>query len=92
MPSGKKVKSLKTKYSLLFSYRKDTPELKKSVEGIYLYIEFKNSQEDTDPLLRNMDVNVLQKLNDDIDRSDQISREMEESLGLALQAIKKLEA
>ena len=63
------------------------------MEGIYpLLKEFKNSQEDTDPVLRNMDANVLQKLNDDRDRSDQRSREMEGSLGLALQAIKRLEA
>ena len=48
--------------------------------------EFKDSQEDTDSVLRNMDVNVLQKLNDDRNRSDKRSREMEGSLGLALQA------
>ena len=54
--------------------------------------EFKDSQEETDPVLRNIDDNMLQRLNDDKDRSDQRSREMEGSLGLALQAIKKLEA
>ena len=89
MPSGKKVKSLKRKYSLLFSNRRDTPEPENSVEGIYPSLkEFKNSQEETDPVLRNMDANVLQKLNYDKDRSDQRSREMEGSLGLPLQAIK----
>ena len=39
-----------------------------------------------------MDANVQQKLNNDGDRSDQRSREMEGSLGLALQAIKELKA
>ena len=39
-----------------------------------------------------MDANELQKLNEDRDRSDQRSREMEGSLGLALQATKELKA
>ena len=61
------MKSLKTKYGSLFSNRSNTtepePELENSVEGIYSSLkEFKNSQEKTDPVLRNMDVNVLQKL------------------------------
>ena len=78
---------------MLFSNRSDTPEPEpepeNSLEGIYSSLkEFKNSKEDTGPVLRNMDANVLQKLNDDRDRSDQRSREMEGSLGLALQAIK----
>ena len=38
-----------------------------------------------------MDANVLKKLNDDRDRSDQRSQEMEGSLGQALQAIKEME-
>ena len=68
MPSGKKDKSLKKKYSSFFSNRRDIPEpepeLENSVEGIYpLLKEFKNSLEETDPVLRNMDANVLQKLN-----------------------------
>ena len=97
MPSGKKVKSFKTKYSLFFSNRSDTPKLEpkpeNSVEGIYPSLrEFKNSQEDTDLVLRNMDTIMLQKLNNDRDRSDQRSREIEGSLGLALQTIRKLEA
>ena len=88
---------MKTKYSSLFSNRNDTPELEpepeNSVEGIYPWLkEFKNSQEDTDPVLRNMDANVQQKFNDERDRSDQRSREMEGSLGLALQAIKEMKA
>ena len=63
------------------------------MEGTYpLLREFKNSQEETDPVLRNIDANVLQKLKDDRDRSDQRSREMEGSQGLALQAIKELRA
>ena len=88
---------MKTKCSLLFSNRRDIPEPEpepeNSVEGIYKSLkEFKNSQEDTDPVLKNMDANVLQKLNDDRDRSDQRYREMEGSLGLVLQAIKGLKA
>ena len=88
---------MKTKYSLFFSNRSDTlelePEPENSVEGIYPSLrEFKDSQEDTDPVLRNMDANMLQRLNDDRDRSDQRSRELEESLGLELQAIKELKA
>ena len=76
---------------MLFSNRRDTPEPENSVEGIYPSLkEFKNSQEDSDPVLRNTDANVLQKLNDDRDRSDQRSREMEGSLGIALQAIQRL--
>ena len=72
---------MKTNYNLLFSNRRDIPKLENSVEGIYPSLkEFKNSQEDTDPVLRNMDANVLQKLNNDRDRSDQRSREMEGSL------------
>ena len=39
-----------------------------------------------------MDSNGLQKLNDGRDRSDQRSKEVEGSLGLALQAIKEMEA
>ena len=97
MPSGKKERSLKKKYSSFFSNRTDIsepePEPENSMEGIYqLLREFKDSQEDTDPVLRNMDANILQRLNDDRDRSDQRSREMEGSLGLALQAIKEMKA
>ena len=59
---------MKKKYSSFFSNRRDIPEpepeLENSVEGIYpLLKEFKNSLEETDPVLRNMDANVLQKLN-----------------------------
>ena len=62
------------------------------MEGLYLLLkEFKNSLEKTDPILRNMDANVLQKLNDNKDRNDQRSREIKGSLGLALQAIKDVE-
>ena len=63
------------------------------MEGIYpLLREFKDSQEEIDPVLRNMDANMLQRLNNDGDKSDQRSRELEGSLGLALQAIQRLEA
>ena len=64
MPSGKKERSLKKKYSSFFSNRKDIPEPENSVEGIHPSLkECKNSLEETDPLLRNMDANGLQKLN-----------------------------
>ena len=53
--------------------------------------KFKNRLEETDPVLRNMDENVPQKLNDDRDRSDQRYQEMEGSLGLEFQAIKEME-
>ena len=46
----------------------------------------------TAPILRNMHDNMLQQLNDDRDRADQKSIEMEGSLGLVLQAIQRLEA
>ena len=63
------------------------------MEEIYPSLkEFKKSLEETNPILRNMDVNVLQKLNDNRDRSNQKSREMEGSQGLALQAIKEMGA
>ena len=69
MPSGKKERSLKKKYSSFFSNRRDVPELEPETQNsmvgwIYpLLKEFKNSLEETDPVLRNMDANVLQKLN-----------------------------
>ena len=68
MPSRKKDKSLKKKYSLFFSNGSNIPEpepeLENSVEGINsLLKEFKNNLKETDPVLRNMDANVLQKLN-----------------------------
>ena len=53
---------------------------------------FKDSQEEIDPVLRNMDAIMLQRLNDDRDKSDQRTRELEGSLGLALQAIQRLDA
>ena len=67
MPSGKKDKSLKKKYSSFFSNRIDIPEPEpeNSVEWIYPSLkEFKNSLE-TDPILSNIDVNVQRKLNED---------------------------
>ena len=46
MPSGKKVKSLKNKYSLFFSTRRDIPEPENSMQGICPSLrEFKDSQE-----------------------------------------------
>ena len=74
---------------MFFSNRSDTPEPEpepeNSVEGINSSLrEFKSSHKDTDPVVRNMDANMLQRLNDNRDRSDQRSTEMEGSLGLAL--------
>ena len=97
MPSCEKVKSLKNKYSWFFSDRRDIPELEpesdSSVEETYpLLREFKDSQEVTDPVLRNIDANMVQQLNDDRERSDQRSRKFEGLLVLALQAIQRLEA
>ena len=51
-----------------------------------------DSLEEIAPVRRNMDANTLQWMSDDRDRADQKSREMEGSLGLALQAIQRLEA
>ena len=63
------------------------------MEGTYPSLrEFKDSQEETDPVLRNIDANMLQRLNDDRDKSAQRARELEGSLGIALQAIQRLEA
>ena len=67
MPSGKKKK-----YISFFSNRRDIPEPEpepkpepeNNVEEIYPSLKgFKNSRKETDPVLRNMDANVLQKLN-----------------------------
>ena len=93
MPGVKKEKSLKNKYSSLFSKRGDIPE-QSSVERIYpsLSESFEESLKETVPILSNMDANMLQRMNYDRDKSEQKTREMEGSLGLALQAIQRLEA
>ena len=64
------------------------------MERIYpsLKESFKDSLKETAPILRNMDANTIQRMNDDIDRAHQKVREMEGSLGLALRAIQRLEA
>ena len=47
------------------------PELENSMEGIYPSLDkFKNSIEDGDPVMRNMESNTLKKINDDKDKSD----------------------
>ena len=95
MPRGKKEKSLKNDYSSFFSNTRDIPEPEpepeSSVERIYPWLSesFKDSLKETVPKLRNVVTNTLQKLNDDRDRADQKFREMEGSLGLALQAIQR---
>ena len=76
MPSGKKEKGLKNKYSSFFSNRRDIPEPEQeqesSVERIYpsLSESFEDSLEETATVLRNMDANLLQQINDDRDRAD----------------------
>ena len=97
MPSDKKGKSLKKRHSSFFNHRRDIPEPESepenSVEGIYpLLEEFNSSIEVLDPVLRNMDTNVLKKINHDKDRSDQKVREMEGSLVEAVQAIRDMDA
>ena len=98
MPSGKKVKSLKNKYSSFFSNRRDipepVPERESSVERIYPSLSelFEDSLEEIAPVRRNMDATTLQRLSNARDRADQKYREMEGSLGLVLQAILRLEA
>ena len=52
----------------------------------------KDILEEIAPIPRNMDAETLKQRNDERDRTDQKNRELEESLGIALQAIKRLEA
>ena len=63
------------------------------MERIYPLLSelFEDSLEETVPILRNMDACALQQMNNDRDRLEQKAREMEGSLGLALQAIQRLE-
>ena len=78
MPSDKKLKSLKKKYSFFFSTRRDIPEPVDRVEGIYpLLKELESNLEEIDPVPRNMDANLLQKMSEDKDKSDQKVRELE---------------
>ena len=74
MLSGKTEKSLNNLYSSFFSNRREIPELEpeSSVKRIYplLSESFKDSLEETAPVLRNMDVNTLQRMNDERDRAD----------------------
>ena len=70
MPSDKKEKSLKKRYSSFFNTRRDIPELEPEpgnrVEGIYTLLdEFKNSIEEIDPVLRNLDSIMIQKTSND---------------------------
>ena len=63
------------------------------MERIYplLSESFKDSLEETAPVLRNTDANTLQQMNAESYRADQQTKELEGSLGQALQAIKRLE-
>ena len=69
---------MKNKYKSIFNKNKLEPELESSGERIY-------------PALRSMEPNVIQRLSDDQDRSDQRIKELEGSLGLTLEVIKRLE-
>ena len=53
---------------------------------------FEDSLKETAPILRSMDTHILQQVNKNRERMEQKAREMEGSLGLALQAIQGLEA
>ena len=63
------------------------------MERIYpsLTEKFEDSLKETAPILGNMDARTLQ-MNNDRDKTDQKARELEGSLGMALQAIQRLEA
>ena len=97
MPSDKKRRNLKKRYSSFFYHRRDVPEPEpepeNSVEGTYpSQDEYKNSVEEGDPVLGNVDTNMLKNINNDKDKSDQKVREMKGSLGLAMQAIRDMDA
>ena len=67
---------MKKRYRSFFNTRRDIPQPKQEpenqVEGIYPWLdEFKSSIKVVDPVLRNMDMNVLQKIMDDKNKSDQ---------------------
>ena len=51
----------------------------------------KSNLEEINPVLRNMDANMIQKRNEDKERSDQKGREMEGARGLAMQAISDMD-
>ena len=53
---------------------------------------FMDILEEIAPVLRNMDAEMLKQRSEDRNRTDQKNRELEDSLGIALQAIKRLEA
>ena len=53
---------------------------------------FKDILEEIAPMPRNMDAETLKQWREERDRTDQKNRELEESLGIALQAFKRLEA
>ena len=80
MPSDKKEKSFKKR----FNTRRDIQDSKPDpgTSSIVVYVE------EIDPVLRNMDANVIQKMNKDKDKSDQRVQEMEGSLELAMQTIR----
>ena len=52
---------------------------------------FKDTLEEIVPIQSNMEVEMLKQWDEERDRTDQRNRELEESLGIALQAIKRLE-
>ena len=52
---------------------------------------FKDTLEEIAPIPSNMEVEMLKQWDEERNRTDQRNRELEESLGIALQAIKRLE-
>ena len=99
MPSDKKLKSLKKKYTSFFGTRKrytraSTRAGEQRESDIYSLLkeaELESSLEGTYPVLRViMEANMLQKLNETKDMSDQKVRELEGSLGLVLQSIREI--
>ena len=77
MPSGKKEKSLKNKYSSFFNEEipEPVPELESSVEKIYPSLSelFTGYLDEVEPSHRNMDANAIQRMNDERERSGQRS-------------------
>ena len=96
MPSGKKDKSLKNKYSSFFNEEKPepVPELESSGEKIYPTLSelFTGFLDKVEPSHRNMDANTIQRMNDDRDRAAQRIVELEGSVGQTLQSMQMVEA
>ena len=85
MPSGKKEKSLKNKYSSFFEEERPEPEpeLENSVEKIYPSLSelFTGNLEEVEQAHRNMDANTINRMNEDKERAAQRILELKGSLG-----------